>query len=83
LNNFSTQNYYIFPSTACNVISHKNGPLTIFFLLVYYAGYPPFIWWLWFNYMSKYHCEKYENILTSGFEHYHFPLKRKKVANLL
>jgi hypothetical protein len=47
------------------------------FLLVYYAGDPTFLWRLWHSYKLKYHCEKYENFLTSGFEHYHFPLNRQ------
>jgi hypothetical protein len=62
-----------------NVISHQNWHLKYNFWFVYYASDPPFLWRLWFNY--EYHCEKYENNMTSGFEHYHFPLTRHKPRN--
>jgi hypothetical protein len=68
------------------VICHQNGGLNDNLLLVYYAGEcdpppPPILWRLWLSYKSKHHCEKYENFLTSGFEHYHFPLMKAGVTD--
>jgi hypothetical protein len=53
------------------------------FFVRFYAGDhpPPFSWRLWFNYKLKYHYEKYENNLTLGYEHYHFPLTVKRPNN--
>jgi hypothetical protein len=48
---------------------HQTGGLNDIFLPVYYAGDPQFLWRIWLSYKLKYHCEKYENFLTSGFEH--------------
>jgi hypothetical protein len=52
-----------------NVICHQNWLLNDIYFAFYYAGDPPFLWRLWFNYKIKYHREKYGKIMTSGFEH--------------